>query len=53
LNLDSLEPLEYANIHVQHVVSATCGDEIGLGVLEQLVIGPYQPTGLRGLLDGA
>ncbi len=53
LNLDTLDPLEYANIHVQHVVRATCGDEIGLGVLEQLVIGPYEPTGLRGLLDGA
>jgi hypothetical protein len=53
LNLDSLDPLDYANIHVQHVVRATCGDETGLGVLEQLVIGPYEPTGLRGLLDGA
>jgi hypothetical protein len=53
LDLDSLDPLEYANIHVQHVVRATCGDESGLGVLEQLVIGPYEPTGLRGLLDGA
>jgi hypothetical protein len=53
LNLDTLEPLEYANIHVQHVVRATCGDEVGLGVLEQLVIGPYEPTGLHGLLDGA
>jgi hypothetical protein len=53
LSLDSLDPLEYANIHVQHVVRATCGDETGLGVLEQLVIGPYEPSGLHGLLDGA
>jgi hypothetical protein len=53
LNLDTLDPLEYANIHVQHVVRASCGDEVGLGVLEQLVIGPYEPTGLHGLLDGA
>jgi hypothetical protein len=53
LNLETLDPLEYANVHVQHVVRATRGDEVGLGVLEQLVIGPYEPAGLRGLLDGA
>jgi hypothetical protein len=53
LNLEALDPLEYANIHVQHVVRATRGSDVGLGVLEQLVIGPYEPTGLRGLLDGA
>jgi hypothetical protein len=53
LNLETLDPLEYTNIHVQHVVRATRGDEVGLGVLEQLVIGPYEPAGLRGLLDGA
>ena len=53
LSLESLDPLDYANVHVQHVVRATCGDESGLGVLEQLVIGPYEPSGLHGLLDGA
>jgi hypothetical protein len=53
LNLDQLDPLDYPNIHVQHVVRATRADEVGLGVLEQLVVGPYAPTGLRGLLDGA
>ena len=53
LNLETIDPLEYANIHVQHVVRATCGDEVGLGVLEQLVLGPYEPAGLHGLFDGA
>ena len=53
LNLDTLDPLENANLHVQHVVRATRGGEVGLGVLEQLVIGPYEPAGLHGLLDGA
>jgi hypothetical protein len=53
LNLETLDPLEYANIHVQHVVRATRDHEVGLGVLEQLVLGPYEPAGLRGLLDGA
>jgi hypothetical protein len=45
--------LEYANIHGQHVVRARCGDEVGLGVLESLVIGQYEPDGLHGLLDDA
>lgn len=53
LDLTTLDPLDYPNIHVQHVVRATRGDEVGLGVLEQLVIGPYVPAGLLDLLDGA
>ena len=53
LELDQLDPLEFSNVHVQHVVRARRGDEVGLGVLEQLVIGPYGPSGLDGLLDGA
>jgi hypothetical protein len=52
LNLDELDPLDFSNLHVQHVVRARRGDETGLGVLEQLVIGPYAPNGLTGLLDG-
>jgi hypothetical protein len=53
LALDELDPLDYANIHVQHVVRATSSRGTGLGVLEQLIIGPYGPCGLEGLLDGA
>jgi hypothetical protein len=53
LNLDELDPLEFANVHVQHVVRARRGDEVGIGVLEQFVIGPYGPSGLTELLDGA
>jgi len=53
LNLETLDPLKYANIHGQHVVRARCGDEVGLGVPEPLVIGPYEPATLHGLLDGA
>jgi len=53
LDLATLDPLEFANIHVQHVVRAQRGDEAGIGVLEQLIVGPYEPSGLTGLLDGA
>lgn len=53
LNLVEPDPLDFSNLHVQHVVRARRGDQTGLGVFEQLVIGPYAPNGLTGLLDGA
>jgi hypothetical protein len=40
-------------IHVQQVMRATWAGRSGLGVLEQLAIGPHVPTGLTGLFDGA
>lgn len=48
--LDSLDP---ASIHVQQVMRARWGDRVGLGVLEQLVVGPHEPSGFQALLDGA
>ena len=48
--LDSLDP---ASIHVQQVMRTRWGDRRGLGVLEQLVVGPHGPSGFRSLLDGA
>ena len=32
------------HLHVQQVMRATWGDRVGLGVLEQIVIGPHEPT---------
>nr|WP_235498018.1 hypothetical protein [Frankia sp. R43] len=48
--LDTLAP---ECVHVQQVVRATWGERVGLGVLEQLVIGPYAPGGFQSMLDGA
>jgi len=48
--LDLLRP---ENVHVQQVVSATDGNETGIGVLEQIVLGPYRPSGFTEALDGA
>ena len=48
--LDTLDP---SCIHVQQVVRATWGERTGLGVLEQLAIGPHSPSGFRDLFDGA
>jgi hypothetical protein len=48
--LDTLDP---SCVHVQQVVRATWGERTGLGVLEQLAIGPHAPSGFRDLFDGA
>ena len=48
--LDLLAP---ENIHVQQVVRASDGQRTGIGVLEQIVVGPYAPAGFESFLDGA
>ena len=48
-----LDPLAPENLHVQQVVRATDGSRTGIGVLEQIVIGPYAPAGFTQALDGA
>ena len=40
------------NIHVQQVVLADDGKNQGIGVLEQVVFGPYEPAGFSGFFDG-
>jgi hypothetical protein len=46
------EPLAPQNWHVQTLCTATLGDRHGIGILEQLVVGPHTPTGLREWFDG-
>ena len=50
--LDDFDPTEFTSIHVQNVVRATMGDRQGIGVVEQIALGPHHPTGLTGFLDG-
>ncbi len=52
IKVDDLVQTRTENLHVQTVVKARLGAQTGIGVLEQLCIGPHQPTGLTGLLDG-
>ncbi|MCM3884874.1 hypothetical protein [Frankia sp. R82] len=49
-DLDTLAP---DCLHLQQVMRASWAGRTGLGVLEQLVIGPYSPGGFRAVLDGA
>jgi hypothetical protein len=48
-----IDPLRPENLHVQQVVRASDGARSGIGVLEQICIGPYAPAGFTEALDGA
>ncbi len=47
------DPLAVSHLHVQALCRATMGDRVGVGVLEQLAIGPHAPSGWRALNDAA
>lgn len=44
-------------MHIQQIARATWngpeGDAVGVGIIEQLFVGPHQPSGLTGLFDPA
>ena len=41
------------NQHIQQVMRARCGSDVGIGVLEQICIGPYAKYGFKSFLDPA
>ena len=52
-----LDPLAPMHLHIQAIASARhdgggAGSD-GIGIVEQLVIGPHAPSGFKGMLDGA
>ena len=52
-NLEEIDPLAPENIHIQEVVRVRCGSSQGVGVLEQLVVGPYPRYGFTQFFDAA
>ncbi len=50
IDLYGIDPTAMDNLHVQMICKIT-GDAEGIGVFEQLAIGPYAPLGLSGLAD--
>ena len=50
---DLLDPLALENLHIQQVMRARCDGRTGVGVLEQLALGPHAPSGFKQFLDGA
>ena len=51
--LADLDPMEPRHLHVQQVCRARLGERQGIGVLEQLVLGPHLPSGFTSILDPA
>jgi len=51
--IDDADPLALENIHIQQLVTARRGDEVGHGVLEQLHIGPWAPANFTDWFDGS
>jgi hypothetical protein len=51
--LGDLSPLDPRHLHVQQLCRARWGSRQGIGLLEQLAIGPHAPSGFRSLFDGA
>lgn len=51
--LAELDPMDPRHLHVQQLCRARTGAGEGLGVLEQLVIGPHAPSGFTSILDPA
>lgn len=39
------------HLHIQAICEATLGTRRGIGILEQLILGPHAPTGFKDLLD--
>lgn len=48
-----LDEMGYENLHIQQVMRASDGDNVGYGVMENLVIGPHRPSGFEDFLDPA
>lgn len=48
-----LDPMALENFHVHQLCKVTSGDEEGVGVFEQIVIGPHEPDGFKDWFDGA
>jgi hypothetical protein len=51
--VDDLDPMAFENQHLQQVVRATKGDDVGIGVLEQICFGPHTRYGFKDTLDPA
>ena len=48
-----LDEMAYENLHVQQVMRARCAEAEGVGVMEQICIGPHAPSGFEDFLDPA
>ena len=49
----NVDEADLLHLHIQAISDVTMGDKTGRGVLEQLIIGPHSPSGLKDILDMA
>lgn len=49
--VSEVDPTVPLHLHIQAVCEATLGQQRGIGVLEQLILGPHAPSGFRELFD--
>ena len=47
-SLADVDDNAFENQHVQHLMRVKMGDRTGIGVLEQIFLGPYEPYGFTG-----
>jgi hypothetical protein len=52
IRLEDFDPRELSSAHIQNLVKVRMGARTGIGVLEQVPLGPHEPSGLTGFLDG-
>ena len=48
--MEAVDDQAFENQPCQHLMRATLGDRVGIGVLEQLCIGPHNPYGFDGFV---
>ena len=51
--IEDCDNMELSNQHIQQVVRARLGDEVGIGVMEQIHMGPSKRYGFKEFLSPA
>ena len=52
-NFSDISPEDFTHQHVHHIVRARLGEKVGVGIFEQIIIGPHTQFGFNDILDGA
>jgi hypothetical protein len=52
IKIEDFDPLNMSGHHIMNLVIARMGGRTGVGVVEEIHVGPHEPTGLTGVLDG-
>jgi hypothetical protein len=53
IDLATADPANFLHLHIQAISDFRMNGRTGVGVLEQLIIGPHTPSGFKDVLDMA